>query len=107
MNKMIMTIVSRARAESVLEALIAAGYKATFGDSRGGKLRQAQMMLFTVVEAEDVERVLKLSRQQCRSDIPAVNSHVSMTRVTNPTLMPPRQDGATIFVWDVERVEIY
>ena len=38
--RMVMAVVPRDQASRVMEALIAAGYKATFTDSRGGMLRQ-------------------------------------------------------------------
>jgi uncharacterized protein YaaQ len=44
--KMVMAIIDREEANRVLEALIAAGYTATFNDSRSGFLRQSKQMLF-------------------------------------------------------------
>jgi len=102
--KMVMTIVPRDEASRVLDALVAAGYTATFGDSRGGVLRQAYQTLFIGVEKEALGTVLEIVRQNCQSQL-------SLEDATVPDRFGlPRQSGAivggaVIFVWSVEHFE--
>ncbi len=105
--KMVMAIVSRDEAKLVLEALVAAGHSATFTDSRGGMLRQAQQMLFIATKKEDLEDVLKTIRQSCYSQV-----DVEPDRTEDPLISqrpPAKADvgGAVVFVWDMERLETY
>ena len=58
MFKMILAIIPHDHAEAVLNALIKANHTATFTDSRGGMLRQAQKMLFIIVDSTELEPCL-------------------------------------------------
>ncbi len=105
--KMVMAVVSRDEAKLVLEALVSAGHTATFTDSRGGMLRQAQQMLFIATEDEDLEQVLKIVRQSCYSQVDVEpgpsEDHPALRR------SPTKADvgGAVVFVWDMEHFETY
>jgi len=102
--KMVMAIVPRDEAPRVLDALVAAGHTATFGESRGGVLRQAYQTLFIGIEEESLEEVLEIVRQNCRS-------RLSLEDATAPDRfgLPQRREavvgGAVIFVWTVEHFE--
>ena len=102
--KMVMAIIPRDEAPRVLDVLVAAGYTATFGDSRGGVLRQAYQTLFIGVKEEALGAVLDIIRQNC-------HSQVSLEDATAPDHFGlPRQSeaivgGAVIFVWSVEHFE--
>ncbi len=110
MRKMVMAVVPRDQASQVIEALIAAGYTATFTDSRGGMLRQAQEMLFTAIQEKDLDHVLKIIRDNCRTQIklesgeepPASGLPVGLLRSPMTYI-----GGAVVFVWDLERFETY
>ncbi len=93
--KMVMAIVSRDQADLVLEALISAGYGATFTESRGGVLRQSQKTIFTAVEHTKLDDVLSIIRDHCRSQVTLSDTedHASTTDV----------GSAVIFVWDLEQ----
>lgn len=110
MRKMVMAVVPRDQANQVMEALIAAGYTATFTDSRGGMLRQAQQMLFIAVREKDLDQILSIIRENCRTQI----------QLNDPEDASPGQFGpgfkrasttyignAVVFVWDLERFETY
>lgn len=105
MNKIIMAIIPRNQAEPVLRALVAAGYTATFSDSRGGVLRQAQRMLFIALTEGDLETVLELIRVNCRACLERTGLEPAPSRPT--PAMPAHPNGAAIFVWDLDRFEIY
>ena len=68
MTKMVMAVVPRDEAHQVLEGLVSAGFTATFGESRGGVLRQAQLTFFIAVDEEKLDQVLEIIRERCRID---------------------------------------
>lgn len=108
-NKMVMAIVSREQADRVLDKLISAGYGATFTESRGGMLRQAQQMVFIATQDDDVEDVVAIIRRTCRSRVEVseqqigtgdLRSEISSTTTTEVGY-------AVVFVWDLERFDTY
>jgi len=103
--KMIMAVMPRDEAEGILQALVAAKYTATYMETRGGMLRQAQMSLFIAVEDQDLESVLSIIQRTCGSEVVVEED----TETEGPAPMPvrPRIGGAVVFVWDVERTETY
>lgn len=108
---MIMAVIPRDEADNVLDALIAAGFTATFTESRGGMLRQAQYTLFIAVKKLDVERVLEIIRQNCHSQV-RIEAGGGEDAVFPPLVSPDAPasaliGGAVIFVWTLERVEMY
>ena len=106
--KMIMAIVPRDEAGLVLDALIAAGYAATFSESRGGMLRQAQNMLFIAVEDQKVDQVLSIIQKSCHSQILVEPSEEKEPQQKfSPGAVAAKVGGAVVFVWDMERFEIY
>lgn len=103
--KMVMAIVHRDETAHLLEALIAAGHTATFNESRGGVLRQASNTLFIAVQANRLQEVLEIIRENCRSN-------VSADVECGPSDMPPSRSwtqvgGAVVMVWSLEQFEIY
>lgn len=100
MRKMIMGVVPRDEFEAVLKALVANGYTATFSESKGGILRQAQQLFFIAVAAEELERVVAIIRDHCRPRVQAGGPSL-------PTAGQKKVGGAVIFVWDLERFEIH
>ncbi|MGC9394744.1 MAG: cyclic-di-AMP receptor [Anaerolineae bacterium] len=110
MRKMVMAVVPRDQANQVMEALIAAGYTATFTDSRGGMLRQAQQTLFIAVREKDLDRILSIIRENCRTQIRLDGADNDAPSQFSPGLagVPTTYIGnAVVFVWDLERFETY
>jgi uncharacterized protein YaaQ len=103
--KMLMVIIPRDEAERVLQALVAANHTATFVETRGGMLRQAQMTLFIAVQDEALEEVTGIIQASTRSEPIAE----SLEQGPFPAPMParPRLGGAVVFVWNIERSETY
>lgn len=101
--KMVMAIMPRDVAEGVLQALVAADYTATYLETRGGMLRQAQMTLFIAVEAEDLERVLSIVDETCHPEAVIESAEPSFGHMP----VKPRLGGAVVFVWEIERSETY
>ncbi len=108
-RKMVMAVVSRDQSDRVLNNLISAGYGATFTDSRGGMLRQAQRMLFVAAEADRVEDVVEIIRQACRAkvEVSAHESYGDPDRTGGGATTTTEVGYAVIFVWDLERFETY
>lgn len=108
--RMVMAVVPRDQANHVMEALIAAGYKATFTDSRGGMLRQAQQMIFIAVRQKELEAVLAIIRDSCHTQL-ALGSEedaASPGLLDSLSRAPATYIGsAVVFVWDLERFETY
>ena len=106
MRKMVMAVISRDQADGVLDALIAAGYGATFTDSRGGMLCQAQKMVFVAVDADKVDDVLAIIRGYCRTKVEVEGGTVQEGGLlTSRTLTTAELGYAVIFVWDLEWFE--
>ena len=105
--KMVMAVVPRDEAGRVLEALVAAGHTATFSDSRGGMLRQAQQMLFTAVEEQDLERVLTIIRDNCHSQVVVESSEPRTPFSLGSVPVTAELGGAVVFMWDLDRYETY
>jgi uncharacterized protein YaaQ len=99
--KMIMAIIPRDEAESVLQALVAANHTATYMETRGGMLRQAQMSLFIAVQDEDLETVTGIIGAACCSEV--VVEAAEERAFSGPMPTRPTLGGAVIFIWDVER----
>ncbi len=109
MRKMVMAVVPRDQADSVMESLIAAGYTATFTDSHGGMLRQAQQMLFIAVRERDLERILAIIRDNCRTkvEVESAEERTPSGLIRRSERVTTYVGSAVIFVWDLERFETY
>jgi len=111
--KMVMAIIDRDESPRVLEALIAAGYAATFNDSRSGFLRQSKQTLFMGVQASKVDDVLSIIERNCRSHVESRQSDADIEAQAGAVLqMPPRRTfaevgSAAVFVWDIDRFETF
>jgi len=108
--KMVMAVVPRDEAGRVIDALTTAGYTATFTESRGGMLRQAQYTLFIAVENDALAPVLSIIKKSCHSHITVEpekagepQPFVSGGRGT----VTASVGGAVVFVWDLELFTIY
>jgi uncharacterized protein YaaQ len=107
MKKMVMVIVPRDEASRVLEALVSAGYTATFSESRGGALRQAQQTLFIAVDQADLEKVLATIRDSCRTRIEVEPAEARDLYSLGPVPVIAELGGAVVFIWDLDRIETY
>ncbi len=111
--KMVMAIIDRDESSRVLEALIAAGYTATFNDSRSGFLRQSKQTLFMGVQASKVDDVLSIIERNCRSHVESRQSDADVEAQAGTVLqMAPRRTfaevgSAAVFVWDIDRFETF
>lgn len=109
MRKMVMAVVSRDQANRVLESLVTAGYGATFTESRGGVLQQAQLMLFVAVDAEKVGDVLSIIKEQCRTRVQVSEHSDSVNGFPTRRIETTTAEVgyAVVFVWDLEHFDTY
>jgi uncharacterized protein YaaQ len=107
MEKMIMAVVPSEEASRVLEALVRAGFTATFAESRSGVLRQAQYILFIAVHAGDVEAVLDIINSRCHSQADVEECTADDAALADRSRTQVELGGAVVFVWDLDRFEIY
>lgn len=106
--KMVVAIVHADDASSVAKALSQAGFGATYGKSAGGFLRRQNATVFAGVPDRDVDRVLDIIRERCRSRTEQVSPLppvVEPGEVYMPYPMEVEVGGATIFVINVDRFE--
>ncbi len=105
--KMVMAVVPSAQAGSVLNSLVANGHVATFAESRGGFLRQAQHIILVATPEEGVEQVVGLIKEYCRGVVQVQATDEAGT-VESDRIEPPTEvGGAAIFVWDLTHFETY
>lgn len=106
--KMVMVVVPVNSAERVLDALINAGHTATYAETRGGMLRQSQRSLFIAVRAAQLEEVLEIIKQNCRTQV-EMSTHAKEESASAIGHPPVTADlgGAVAFVWDINRIETF
>ena len=106
--KMVMAVVPRDDTECVLQALVAAGHTATFVESRGGVLRQAKKMLFIAVQDQDLDQVLAIIEDSCHCQEQAAPGGSERGPLSpEPAPTTAGMGGTPVFVWDLDRFEIY
>jgi len=106
MNKMVMAVIPRDEAEHVLDALINAGFSATFMETKGGMLRQSQYSLFTAVSTETLDNVLDIIKNSCKTDIALDEDDLTKQEILENS-GAQKLGGAVVFVWDLDRLETY
>jgi uncharacterized protein YaaQ len=106
-QKLLIIIASDGDADVLMKKMVKRGYPATKVGSTGGFLRRSNVTILSGVEAGEVEDVLTLVRQECRSRTELVPTQV----LPFPEAMLPaepvevRVGGAIVFVLPVERFE--
>ncbi len=106
--KMVMAVVHADDANALSKALAQAGYGVTQAKSAGGFLRRQNATIFAGVPDRDVDRVLQIIRERCRSrteQVTPLPPVVEPGEVYMPYPMEVEVGGATVFVLDVERFE--
>jgi uncharacterized protein YaaQ len=106
--KLVIIIASDSDAERLMKTLIEQGYPATKISSTGGFLRRGNATILSGVEAEEVDSVLVMVRDECHARTEYVPVQTlpffgEATAVAEPVEV--RVGGAIVFVVDVERFE--
>ncbi len=101
---MIMAVVPKNSGDPVLDALINAGYTATFSETRGGMLRQSQLTLFIAVKEAEVPIILDILRSECKTK-GKIHKETGLHHF-DPTQKPTIVlGGAVVFIWSLEQFE--
>ena len=106
--KLIISIVHREDADTLLKALTDAKYKATLISTTGGFLREGNATIYIGAEAEKVENVLGLIKDNCHTRTRYVSPLAPLTEPSEFYIPEPVElevGGATVFILDVERYE--
>lgn len=106
--KLLMTIVHERDSSKVSDSLLTAGYKFTKISTTGGFLRNGNATLMVGVEDEEVDTVVGLIRDSCKTreqyvSLPPPDVLPAGTFIPSPIKVSV--GGAVVFVVDVERFE--
>jgi len=106
--KLIMSIVNTDDARDLIQGLLREGYRATVISTTGGFLREGNSTVLSGVEDDQVPSVLKIIRENCHTRMQYVNPlppAIEPGELYMPTPMEVEVGGATVFIFDVERLE--
>ncbi len=105
--KMVMVVLPSNNAEQVLNALINAGHTATYAETHGGMLRQSQNSLFIAVKKEQLEEILEIIKENCRTRVEMNTYPKQDLAPIGSTQVTADLGGAVAFIWDIERIETF
>ena len=105
--KMVMVVVPSNTAERVLDALINAGHTATYAETRGGMLRQSQSSLFIAVQASQLDEILKIIKNNCRTQVEMSTHDPDSVSAVGHSPVTADLGGAIAFIWDIDRIETF
>ena len=107
--KLILAIVQDVDSRDLLDALVAAGYRATKISSTGGFLVRGNATILMGVRDEQVDHVLSILRERCHSRREFVSPAMPLSEAAAARhWVEPLEvevGGATVFVLDVQRFE--
>ncbi|MDR3707382.1 MAG: cyclic-di-AMP receptor [Capsulimonadaceae bacterium] len=110
--KLIIGITQARDKRRLFDELVEAGIKFTTLGSTGGFLRRASTTLLIGAQDEEVERILRIFREQCSShedfvNIPSEYAPLAGLSATISQAVKVKTGGAITLVLDVERMETY
>ena len=106
--KLIMSIVNTDDARDLIQTLLREGYRATTISTTGGFLREGNSTVLSGVEDDQVASVLEIIRENCHTRTQYVNPlppAIEPGELYMPTPMEVEVGGATVFIFDIERLE--
>ena len=94
-------------ADNVINKLVERGYPATKVSSTGGFLRRGSATIFSGVDADDVDAVMGIIREECkaRTDFVPAQGLPFPDSIMPAEPVKVRVGGAIVFVLPVERFE--
>ncbi len=103
-DRMAITIVSKAQSHALIRALNENGLPATLIDSRGGFLHDAMVTLLVGVPASRLPRFFSIVREKCPSRTRYVSMGAEFAMAPGyPMMVEARVGGATAFIIPIER----
>jgi uncharacterized protein YaaQ len=106
--KLVLGIVNHDDAGRLVDALTAAGFRATTISTTGGFLRQGNATILVGTEDEQVPHVLRLIRENCHTRRQFVNPLPPVMEpgeMYMPTPVEVQVGGATVFILDIVQFE--
>ena len=106
--KLIVAVVHNEDARALIDALLAAEYRATWLHSTGGFLKQSNATILLGVDEAKVDEVVALVRQQCHSRTQTVSPMMPIMEPGEffmPYPLEVEVGGAVVFVVPVDRFE--
>ena len=106
--KLVIVIADEIDADRLMSRLIEQGLPATKVSSTGGFLRKGNATILSGVEADEVEQVLAMVREECHARTEFMPVHALPFFGENSALTEPpevRVGGSIVFVVNVERFE--
>ncbi len=106
--KLVITVVHDRDKNHITEALLRSGFKFTKIGSTGGFLREGNVTLLIGVEEREIERVLQVIGESCKTREQFVNvlpPDAAPVGTFMPSPVKVLVGGAVVFVVDVERFE--
>lgn len=106
--KLVVTVIHDRDKNRIMDTLRNAGYKFTQVASTGGFLREGNITLLVGTENDDLESLLSLIRESCKTREQYVNllpPDTSQVGAFIPSPVKVLVGGAIAFVLDVERFE--
>jgi len=105
--KMVMVVVPSNTAESVLDALVNAGHTATYAETTGGMLRQSQYSLFIAVKKEELDTILGIIKEHCRTQVEMSTSSPNERTSMGSSPVTADLGGAVAFIWDIDQINTF
>ncbi|MBN1583866.1 MAG: cyclic-di-AMP receptor [Anaerolineae bacterium] len=106
--KLLISVINSDDAHPLVDALMGDGYRATTISTTGGFLREGNATLLIGVADEDVEKVLKIIKDNCHTRTQYVNPlppTMESGELYMPTPIEVQVGGAVVFILDVDRFE--
>ncbi|HZT41249.1 MAG TPA: cyclic-di-AMP receptor [Chthonomonadaceae bacterium] len=106
--KLVITVVHDRDKNKITEALLRSGFKFTKVASTGGFLREGNVTLLIGVESNELERLIQLISDSCKTREQFVNvlpPDAAPVGTFMPSPVKVLVGGAVCFVMDVERFE--
>lgn len=106
--KLLIAIIHQRDYQKISDEILTAGYKFTKVSTSGGLLRDGNATLFIGVEEDEVDAVMSIVRDSCKTreqyvNMPPPEVMPQGTFIPNPVKVSV--GGAVVFVIDVERFE--
>jgi len=102
--KMVMVVVPADSADRVLDALVNAGYTATYAETKGGMLQQSQNSLFIAVKKEELNTILQIIKDNCRTRVEMSTKPSGNFETEGKTPVTADLGGAIAFIWDIDEI---
>ena len=106
-TKLLIVITAGDEADNVINKLVERGYPATKVSSTGGFLRRGSATILSGIDADDVDAVMGIIREECkaRTDFVPAQGLPFPDSIMPAEPVKVRVGGAIVFVLPVERFE--